>query len=291
MDFQITALTDAIRAAQPGKNITLSHGTVHYELEGPENGPVVVLIHGFSVPMYCWDPNFKYLVDAGFRVLRYDLYGRGFSDRPKIKYNLALFENQLLELLTRLDLLKSKINIVGLSMGGLITITFADHHPEYINKIVLFDPAGFPGHKTQIPGILRIPGINQLIFDKIGIPRLLERSPINLYRGVQNEKYPAYSEQFKIQLQYKGFTRAILSTMLNVPMHLALETYRSVGRKNLPIQLFWGDHDEVLACPEMILIREVLPHAEFHVVPDCGHTSNYERPEIVNPLVLKFLQT
>jgi len=45
-------------------------------------GPAVALVHGFSVPYYVWDPTAPELARAGFRVLRYDLYGRGYSDRP-----------------------------------------------------------------------------------------------------------------------------------------------------------------------------------------------------------------
>ena len=75
-------LTPEVRTGLPGNFIQLSDGVVHYELAGPEDAPVVVLVHGFSVPFFIWDPTFEGLSEAGFRVLRYDLYGRGFSDRP-----------------------------------------------------------------------------------------------------------------------------------------------------------------------------------------------------------------
>ena len=73
----------------------LSQGYVHYELGGPVGGEKVVLVHGLSVPYYIWDPTFDALTEAGFRVLRYDLYGRGFSDRPKLRYDADLFDEQL----------------------------------------------------------------------------------------------------------------------------------------------------------------------------------------------------
>jgi pimeloyl-ACP methyl ester carboxylesterase len=70
------------RAGAPGKFITLSRGITHYEMAGPDSARVVVLVHGFSVPSYIWDSTFAGLTGGGHRVLRYDLYGRGFSDRP-----------------------------------------------------------------------------------------------------------------------------------------------------------------------------------------------------------------
>ena len=97
-------ITDAVRQNAAGNFVRLSDGFTHYELAGPEGGRTVVLIHGFSVPYYLWDHTFDPLVKVGFRVLRYDLYGRGFSDRPHVHYNADLYDRQLMELLTALHL-------------------------------------------------------------------------------------------------------------------------------------------------------------------------------------------
>ena len=79
---------------------------VHYELEGPADGQPVVLVHGFSVPYYIWDPTFPALAAAGLRVLRYDLFGRGYSDRPDLPYTMELFVRQLKDLLEALQVNK-----------------------------------------------------------------------------------------------------------------------------------------------------------------------------------------
>ncbi len=84
-------LDESTRAGAGGSFIRLSDGCTHYELGGPENGEAVVLVHGFSVPYFIWDPTFQALTSSGFRVLRFDLYGRGFSDRPRLEYALDLF--------------------------------------------------------------------------------------------------------------------------------------------------------------------------------------------------------
>ena len=88
-------LDDNIRRGLPGQFIKLSDGYVHYELSGPDDGPVVILIHGFSAHYFVWDDTHPALTKAGFRVLRYDLYGRGFSDRPNVTYDEQLFDRQL----------------------------------------------------------------------------------------------------------------------------------------------------------------------------------------------------
>ena len=85
-------------------------------------------MHGFSVPYFIWDPTFKFLTKSGFRVLRYDLFGRGYSDRPKLRYDIDLFCKQLRELLDTLGF--EQINLMGLSMGGPITATFTARYPQ-----------------------------------------------------------------------------------------------------------------------------------------------------------------
>src|SRR4029077_1911764 len=97
-------LTDAVRQGAGGSYTSLPDGTVHYQVAGPDSGRVVVLVHGFSVTYYIWDPLFGDLASAGFRVVRYDIYGRGFSDRPRTSYDADLFDRQLVDLLAALKI-------------------------------------------------------------------------------------------------------------------------------------------------------------------------------------------
>ena len=115
-------LTNVVRKSVRGSFIKLQDGFVHYDIAGPVDGPVVVLVHGFSTWSFMWDATFHALVDSGFRVLRYDLYGRGYSDRPDVVYNKDLFDRQLFGLLAVLDI-HDRVDLVGNSMGGLITTT------------------------------------------------------------------------------------------------------------------------------------------------------------------------
>jgi len=107
-------LDESVRRATPGQFVRLTDGYTHYEIAGPPGGHVVVLAAGFSVPYYIWDPTFAALTGAGFRVLRYDYYGRGFSDRPEVDYSQTFYVRQLTELLDSLEITDS-IDLVGLS--------------------------------------------------------------------------------------------------------------------------------------------------------------------------------
>jgi len=99
------------------KFIQLPDGLMtHYELLGPKNAQTVVLIHGFSVPYYNLDHTFNFLVKSGFRVLRYDIYGRGLSDKPITEYSKDFYYKQLKNLLSALKI-NSQIDFIGFSMG------------------------------------------------------------------------------------------------------------------------------------------------------------------------------
>src|ERR1700722_14337737 len=98
-DQERADLTDEARQGVDGNFIRLGDGIVHYQIAGPPSARTIVLVHGFSVPYFIWDPTFDALVASGLRVLRYDLYGRGWSDRPEVSYDADLFDRQLAELL------------------------------------------------------------------------------------------------------------------------------------------------------------------------------------------------
>lgn len=109
-------LNEVTRAEAPGDFIELPHGRTHYELSKSNEKQPVILIQGFSIPYYIWDPTFQALSDTGLNVLRYDLFGRGYSDRPRVEYSLDLFVDQLFHLVRELGL-GVPLDLVGLSMG------------------------------------------------------------------------------------------------------------------------------------------------------------------------------
>src|SRR6476661_1407463 len=115
-----STLDEAARHEATGKFVRLSDGLTHYQIDGPDSGRVVVLAHGFSVPYYIWDSTAAHLSGAGYRVIRYDEYGRGLSDRPNVPYVDDLYDRQLGELLDSLKITE-RVDLAGVSMGGAVT--------------------------------------------------------------------------------------------------------------------------------------------------------------------------
>ena len=279
-------LNEATRSNAQGSFLRLSEGCTHYELGGPQDGQPVVLVHGFSVPYFIWDPTFDFLSESGFRVLRYDLFGRGYSDRPNMRYDIDMFCKQLRELTDTLGF--KRINLIGLSMGGPITATFTARHPERVGKLVLIDPAGVRSITfSRVLKAATTPGFGELALGLFGSRRLA--------KGVESDFYDpahvkAFVAKYMVQMGYKGFMRALLSTMRNGMLGDFSGTYHKVGEAGTPTMLFWGRDDKTVPFAHSAMIRKAIPQSEFHAFERCGHIPHYEKPEEANPLLLKFLK-
>ena len=280
-------LNDETRRSAAGSFIQLPDGITHYELAGDENGKPVILIHGFSVPYFIYDPTFEFLTHSGFLVLRYDLFGRGYSDRPHTRYNLDLFLKQLADLLEVLRF-TWPVNLIGLSTGGPIASAFTVRHPQQVDKLVLIDPVGAkPLPLSPILKALKIPLLAEAVLSLVRNHTLIQSASKDFFD-------PEFVEHFKskyvVQMQYKGFRRAILSTLRNNMLGSFMDTYQQLGKMDKDILLFWGRNDTTVPFEHSIALCTVLPNVQFHAIENCGHIPHYEKPEEVNPILLEFLR-
>jgi len=258
---------------------------VHYEIAGSPGAQTVILVHGFSVPYYIWDPTFKALVEAGFRVLRYDLYGRGYSDRPNAIYNQELFDRQLWDLVSMLEI-EGRVDVVGLSMGGAISMVFVDRHPELVRRLCLIDPAGLPLERSLMERLVKMPVLGEWVINLLG-SKVLVSGQKNDFLGA--EEQAEFVQRYREQMQYIGFKRALLSTIRSGVTAGAVEAYERVGRQKCPVLLIWGREDHVVPFELSEKVKELIPDVEFHAIDGAGHIPHYEYPEVANPLLIEFL--
>ena len=280
-------LNEDTRRSAGGAFISLPNGITHYEMGGSESGEPIILIHGFSVPYFIYDPTFEFLTHSGFHVLRYDLFGRGFSDRPHARYNLDLFVQQLADLLDTLNFYRP-VNLMGLSMGGPVAAAFAIRHAGRVDKLVLIDPLGAkPVSISPILTAAKIPIVGEVGFSLIGSEGLVRNIASDFFDPALVKHFQA---QYKMQMQYKGFKRAILSTIRNDMLGSFTHVYRALGKMDRDILLFWGRNDTTVPFEHSNDLRAVLPQVEFHVIENCGHIPHYEKPHEVQPILLEFLR-
>jgi pimeloyl-ACP methyl ester carboxylesterase len=277
------------RQGLPGELAKLSDGTTYYEIAGPAKGKPVVLIHGFSVPNFIWDPTFAALAAAGFRVVRYDLYGRGWSSRPKARYDRALFVRQLAELME--DVGFAEANIVSLSMGGVISAEFAYRFPCRVTKLAFIDPAGFDLGLPLALKLLFVPVLGELllgVMDRYGRGTMLDSMLGDFYQP-SPEAVASFSARYLKQMEFRGFKRAILSTLRAGMLDEDLTLYERVGKLEKPTLLIWGKEDQTVPFRHAARFMKLVPRAEFHPIDQARHIPHFERPEVVAPLLTTFL--
>lgn len=280
-------LNDDTRRLTGGSFVALTDGVTHYELGNNTKDNTVVFVHGFSVPYFVFDPTFHFLAQNNYRVLRYDLFGRGFSDRPDTEYNIDFFVRQLSDLLDALRFTRP-VNLIGLSMGGVITAAFTARYPQRVDRLVLIDPAGArPIVHSRVLRMLATPVVGETILGLVGSGGMVKNIASDFF---DKQLIEHFQERYLVQMQFKGFRRAILSSIRNKMLESFIDIYRKVGRLNKPTMLIWGRHDTTVPLKHSEELCAAIPNIEFHIIEDCSHIPHYEKPEETNALLLQFLR-
>ena len=284
-DRESTELNADVRALLTGDFIQTHHGVIHYELAGPKNSDLVVLVHGFSVPSYLWEPTFQFLLQLGYQVLRFDLFGRGLSDRPDEEYGLDLFSDQLNDLLTGLKV-NRPIQLLGLSMGGPVVTRFTNRYPEKVNSLILQDPLVNQLDPALIAP-LEMPLIGEYLFCVYVIPGYVTGHKNDPSRG---HHFAHWGDQYKEQMQYKGFRKAILSSLRYMAQYPFIEEYQKLSKIKMPKLLIWGSNDQTIPISEANVLIDLMPNIEYQVIQGAGHVPSMEMPKEFNAVLLNFLK-
>jgi pimeloyl-ACP methyl ester carboxylesterase len=284
-------LLDArVRESLPGRTAWLSDGVTYYESAGPDHGKPIILIHGFSVPGFIWDRNFHALAEAGFLVVRYDLFGRGYSDRPRMAYDKSLFVRQLADLMDALKIVQA--DLVSLSMGGPIAAEFAFRFPKRIRKLAFIDPAGFDLELPFAVKLLNVPILGEIMLGLLGLlgTRTLLETMLNDFYSPTQEAKDSFIPRYQEQMRYYGFKRAILSSLRHGMLDEDLLLFRRLGESSKPVMLVWGREDRTVPFKHSAKFIELVPQTEFHAIDRACHIPHFEKPREINPLLIQFLE-
>jgi len=276
------ALDEPTRRALGGDYVRLSDGVTHFELTGPPGGPVVALVHGGTIPHWNWDVQVPALRDAGYRVLRYDHYGRGYSDRPAIDYDRALYRRQLRELLDALHI--ERAHLVGISFGGATSASFAAAWPDRVGRIALIAPVVHYAEGKALFGLAGIPGLGEWYARVFSVPGTLARATTFFEESGAD---PGYVARFEEQTLLEGYERALLSMSRTDALTDYRDTYAALAGRE--ILLVWGSADHDIPRAHIDYLRETLQGHEYVELEGAGHGINIQRSDEVNRLLIDFL--
>jgi len=251
-----------------GNFIKLNKGYTYYEYDNKDSNNALIFIHGFSVPSYIWDETYYSAIKKGFKVVRLDLYGRGYSSNLDIDYTDDLFANQVIELLNELKI--KKATLLGLSNGGRVISKIAYLNPEIVDKLVYVSASSFQDHNPSLDKSVSGKEINNFIRNKY--PTI---SKGQLLDFKYPENFKGWDTKYEELLQYEGFAKALISTRKN-HVNLDMEN-KYINDSKIPFYTLWGDSDSAVVYNNFKdKLNKLMPRRVEYFISESGHLPNIE---------------
>lgn len=249
---------------------------VHYRRDGTAAAPTLVLANSLGTDLRVWDALLPQLAPR-FDVIRYDKRGHGLTDLTPGPYTIAGLAADLARLLDSLAVRGALV--CGLSIGGLIAQALATARPELVRGLVLMDTAHKVGTAemwAQRIAAIRTGGIASIadvILERWLTRELREQRPDEL-AGWRNMLTRTPVEG------YLGCCAAIRDADLTA----------AARGLSVPTLCIVGEEDGATPPALVAELAGLIPGARLLRVPGAGHLPCVERPEVVGPAILRFVE-
>ncbi len=248
---------------------------LHYQLEGRDGAPWLVLSNSLGTTFEMWAPQMPALLE-NFRVVRYDTRGHGKSSVPAGPYSIAQLGNDVVALLDHLGI--ARAHFCGLSMGGMTGIWLGIHQPQRIDRLVLCNTTAQIG--TADSWNARIEKVKQ---EGVGavVPTVLDR-------WFTSDFQRAAPGQVNIVRDMLLRTSPV-GYVANCAAVRDMDERGGLGRITARTLVIAGKFDTSTPPGDGKFIADNIPGARF-VELDTAHLSNWEAAEQFSGNVVNFLR-
>ena len=278
---------------------------VHYvDHGGPADGPLLVMVHGLGGSLVNWAALAPLLTDT-CRVLALDLIGFGHTQAGTHSTSITANQHMLHRFLS--EVAAGPVILVGNSMGGAIAILEAAQHPEWVNAVVLIDPA-LPVKVGSQPDPLVAASFGMYAVPRLGRAMLRARrrvrSPEQLAMDVLRlccvdpARVPAdvleqHLQMARARREYPDIDEHFLSAARSLMHMLTRRSSFEATMKaiRVPVLLLHGEKDRLVAIGASRAAAAANPSWRFEVAPDVGHVPQLEVPEWTASRILDWLAT
>ena len=272
-----------------GVQTTAVHGS-HLAYLDNGKGPPVILIHGLGGSMWHWEHQQAALAQSA-RIITPDLLGSGLSEKPGLVHSPAFLLDTFRTFMDNLSL--QQATLIGSSMGAGLAIEMSLRHPDRVAKLVLI--GGLPAtildnlHAPEVRAFIKHRPARWLA--KLG-SWLTGRWSVNLTLKELIHDHalisPMVVERAYHLRSQPGFLEAIYSQLDQIPEWEATSASR-LREISHPTLIIWGEHDQIFPPSVGQILQTTIPRSSLLVVPNSGHLPQWERPDFVNPAIMKFL--
>ena len=245
------------------QTLRLANGIrLQYRETGDPSGVPVILLHGVTDSLHCWQP-FTDALPRSIRAIAISQRGHGNSSRPKSDYGSCAFAGDLAAFLDAMGL--QRAHIVGHSMSTWVIQRFARDYPERISSLTLV--AGF----VTLAGNLTV---GELINAIIDMDETID---------------PAFARAFQESTVAKPMTPQFLDMVVNeslkAPAYVWRATFNTMlseelepARLDCPALLIGGAKDQVFDDRDRRALAAVFANSQEILYPDLGHAPHWEDP-------------
>lgn len=256
-------------------------GRANYFIEFGTGRPVL-LLHGISNSGRAWGPQIAPLVEAGHRVIVPDHAGHGASSKLTAPFGVAALADDIEALLAHLDI--ESVDLVGLSLGGMIALELALRHPERIGRLVVANSFD----KTTTPVFHALAEGWATIFERPGGPaQRLEQS----WPSLVSPAFQATPEGLRTYQVWHGIAAtADGASLAHVARGIgAFDVTEHIAALAMPT-LFIAASLDAMSSPETSLrMAESAPLGRYVEIDGAAHISNVDSADRFSALLLEFL--
>jgi pimeloyl-ACP methyl ester carboxylesterase len=247
---------------------------LHYEEYG--TGKPLILVHGLGSSTLDWEYQVPEL-SKHYRVISLDVRGHGRSDKPREKYSIAGFAEDVAALIEHLNL--PPVHLVGISMGGMIGFQVAVDYPHLLKSLTIVNS----GPEVKI----KRPKDALMVAQRWTLSRLLSLEVIGKKLG--RLLFPK-AEQVELRLKVErrwpmNDKRAYLASLDAI---IGWGVRERLARITCPTLVVTADHDYTPVAVKQAYVDE-LPNARLLVVEDSRHATPMDQPAFFNAQLLAFL--
>ena len=272
------------RADSGYQTAPLSHGVTAYQSFGPSEGRAVVIVHGGTLGSLAYQGYVPPLVKDGWRVIVYDQYGRGFSDRPNNKLTIDLMRLQLRDLLEYLQI--DKAHLFGVSLGGAIIARFAAEHGERVHSLAYQVPAIRGVEPTMALSLTRLPVLGMFLSRLVGIPAIIARGESF---GTESEEARRVVVHFTNQFRVKGTERMMRDMIIGDALSERMADHEKIAASGIAAQFVYALDDPEIKRADVEAVLALYKNPDVHQYTG-GHFFSTGRTEELSDKLTAFFR-
>jgi 3-oxoadipate enol-lactonase len=251
--------------------------TLHYRFDGPDQGPVVMLSNALASDLTMWEFQVPALVEAGYRVLRYDSRGHGHSSVPEGPYSIEMLTADAVGLMDVLGL--EKVHFCGLSKGGMIGQVLGSQYGDRLISLALCSTAAYIAPR-------------EIWDERIETVR---ESGMAVVVDATLDRWFTKAGQTNLASSVEKVRRVILNTPVEgfcgccaaIRDMDQRETIRAVFT---PTLVMVGEHDSGTPVSAAEYIHQGITSSALTIISDAAHFVHMEQSNIFNHALLEFIK-